>query len=68
MQFYSRLNDKCTGCIIIIMQRLHEDDLVGHVIEQEQWELVRLPAIAYASDVARVEASLEELEKKWPSQ
>ena len=29
----SRLNDKRTGCIIIIMQRLHEDDLVGHVKE-----------------------------------
>ena len=43
---YSRLNDKRTGCIIIIMQRLHEDDLVGHVLEHEQWEHVRLPAIA----------------------
>jgi predicted phage terminase large subunit-like protein len=43
---YSRLNDKRTGCIIIIMQRLHEDDLVGHVLEQEQWEHVRLPAIS----------------------
>jgi len=43
---YSRLNDKRTGCIIIIMQRLHEDDMVGHVLEQEQWEHVRLPAIA----------------------
>src|SRR6185503_2786726 len=31
----SRLNDKATGCIIIIMQRLHQDDLVGHVLEQE---------------------------------
>jgi predicted phage terminase large subunit-like protein len=43
---YSRLNNKQTGCIIIIMQRLHEDDLVGHVLEQEAWDLVRLPAIA----------------------
>ena len=43
---YSRLNDKRKGCIIIIMQRLHEDDLVGHVLEQESWDLVRLPAIA----------------------
>jgi hypothetical protein len=43
---YSRLNDKRTGCSIIIMRRLHEDDLVGHVLEQEQWEQVRLPAIA----------------------
>jgi predicted phage terminase large subunit-like protein len=43
---YSRLNDKQTGVIIIIMQRLHEDDLVGHVLEQEEWDLVRVPAIA----------------------
>jgi predicted phage terminase large subunit-like protein len=43
---YSRLNDKQKGCIIIIMQRLHQDDLVGHVLEQEPWEHVRLPAIA----------------------
>jgi predicted phage terminase large subunit-like protein len=42
----SRLNDKRTGCIIIIMQRLHEDDLVGHVVEREHWEWVRLPAVA----------------------
>src|ERR1019366_8820260 len=27
----SRLNDKRTGCIILIMQRLHEGDLTGHV-------------------------------------
>src|SRR5579864_9508878 len=43
---YSRLNDKRSGVIIIIMQRLHEDDLVGHVLEQEEWRLLRLPAIA----------------------
>jgi len=43
---YSRLNDKHTGAIILIMHRLHEDDLVGHVLGQEDWEVVRLPAIA----------------------
>jgi predicted phage terminase large subunit-like protein len=43
---YSRLNDKRRGCIIIIMQRLHEDDLVGHVLEQEKWDVVSFPAIA----------------------
>jgi hypothetical protein len=35
---YSRLNDKQHGAIVIIMQRLHEDDLVGHVLAQELWE------------------------------
>ena len=33
----SRLNSKQDGCIVIIMQRLHEDDLVGHVLSQEGW-------------------------------
>jgi hypothetical protein len=37
---YSRLNDKRCGAIVIIMQRLNEDDLVGHVLAQEQWEVV----------------------------
>src|SRR6516225_8531466 len=43
---YSRLNDKQQGAIVLIMHRLHEDDLVGHVLAQEDWEIVRLPAIA----------------------
>src|SRR5438309_3261086 len=43
---YSRLNDKCSGAIVIIMQRLHEDDLVGHLLEQGHWDILALPAIA----------------------
>lgn len=42
----SRLNNKNTGAIVIIMQRLHEDDLVGHVLRQESWEVISLPALA----------------------
>jgi predicted phage terminase large subunit-like protein len=42
----SRLNNKETGAIVIIMQRLHQDDLVGHVLEQGPWEVLRFPAIA----------------------
>jgi predicted phage terminase large subunit-like protein len=42
----SRLNDKNKGCIIVTMQRLHQDDLVGHVLEQEGWDVLSLPAIA----------------------
>jgi predicted phage terminase large subunit-like protein len=53
---YSRLNDKKNGRIIIIMQRLHEDDLVGHVLEQEDWELVRLPAIAEEDETHLIES------------
>jgi len=42
----TRLNDKSAGAIVIIMQRLHQDDLVGHVLERDDWEVVSLPAIA----------------------
>lgn len=42
----SRLNNKRTGCIIIVMQRLHQDDLIGHVLLQDDWTVLSFPAIA----------------------
>lgn len=42
----NRLDNKQTGCIIVIMQRLHEDDLVGHLLARGGWRLLRLQAIA----------------------
>ncbi|HET9849182.1 MAG TPA: phage terminase large subunit [Candidatus Dormibacteraeota bacterium] len=43
----SRLDSKVHGAIVLIMQRLHEDDLTGHVLNQgEEWEHVHFPAIA----------------------
>jgi predicted phage terminase large subunit-like protein len=52
---YSRFNDKRDGAIVIIMQRLHEDDLVGHVLAQEPWEVVSFPAIAETDEEHRIE-------------
>jgi len=43
---YSRLDDKRTGAIIVIQQRVHEDDLAGRLIEQGGWFHLNLPAIA----------------------
>lgn len=50
----SRLDNKNTGVIIIIMQRLHMDDLVGHVLEQGGWEVLSLPAIAPEDETHRI--------------
>jgi hypothetical protein len=36
----SRLDDKRNGAIIVIMQRLHQDDLTGFLLEQGGWELL----------------------------
>jgi predicted phage terminase large subunit-like protein len=42
----SRLDHKSEGSIIVVMQRLHPDDPVGHLIEQGGWKHLNLPAIA----------------------
>ena len=52
---YSRLNDKARSAIVLVMHRLHEDDLAGHVLAQEDWEVVRFPAIAEADETHRIE-------------
>jgi predicted phage terminase large subunit-like protein len=44
--FSTRLNDKKEGCIIVIMQRLHENDLTGHLLAKGGWEHLCLPMIA----------------------
>jgi predicted phage terminase large subunit-like protein len=54
----SRLNDKAQGCILIIMQRLHQEDLVGHVLEQEPWEVLSFPAIAEQDETFVIEGPL----------
>jgi predicted phage terminase large subunit-like protein len=48
----SRLDDKRSGAIVIVMQRVHMDDLTGFVTGQsEEWEILNLPAIAEADEV-----------------
>lgn len=42
----SRLNDKASGAIILVMQRLHQYDLVGMLLEAGGWHQLKLPAIA----------------------
>jgi predicted phage terminase large subunit-like protein len=42
----SRLNNFNRSAIIIVMQRLHADDLVTHVQDREKWDVVSLPALA----------------------
>ena len=44
--FSTRLNDQKTGAIVLVMQRLHDEDLTNHLIENSDWELLKIPAIA----------------------
>lgn len=53
--FRTRLNDPSKGVIVIVMQRLHERDLTGHLLAKEPraWKQVSLPAIAEQRQVVR---------------
>jgi predicted phage terminase large subunit-like protein len=56
----TRLNNKQTGTIIVVMQRLHQDDLVGHVMDQEAWDVLSFPAIAQEDEDYLIESLLGE--------
>jgi hypothetical protein len=43
---FSRLDDKKRGVIINVQQRLHEDDLSGHLLRAGGWLHLNLAAIA----------------------
>jgi predicted phage terminase large subunit-like protein len=46
----TRLNHPKESAIICVMQRLHADDLAGHMLTQEDWEVLRIPAIALSRE------------------
>jgi predicted phage terminase large subunit-like protein len=46
----SRGDDKSETRIVVVMQRVHQNDLVGYLQEQGGFEVLNLPAIATRSD------------------
>lgn len=47
----SRLDDKSRDVMIVVMQRVHEDDLAGILMQDPSWHVLELPAIADADAV-----------------
>jgi predicted phage terminase large subunit-like protein len=47
----SRLDDKRTGAIVVVMQRVHIDDLTGFLLEQSDWDVLSLSAIADSEEM-----------------
>lgn len=55
----NRLNNKKTGRIILIMQRLHHQDLTGHLIAKNLgYEVVKIPTVAVYLDQSKPQQSL----------
>lgn len=48
-----RLNDQIRGVIVLIMQRLAENDLCGHVLKKAGWTHLRLPTEFEVEDRCR---------------
>jgi predicted phage terminase large subunit-like protein len=42
----SRLDNKVEDAIVVVMQRLHVDDFVAHLLDQGGWTHLNLPAVA----------------------
>ena len=68
----SRLNDKRRGAIVIIMQRLHEEDVSGIALAEGGWTHVKIPAIAPDREriifpLSRMEYIREPGDVLWPA-
>jgi predicted phage terminase large subunit-like protein len=61
----SRLDDRRMGAVIVVMQRLHEDDLSGHLLEKGGWKQFSLPVRNIDGD--RQFALLTGGTKFWPA-
>ena len=72
----TRLNDPKRDAMVVIAQRLHEDDLVGHLLSGEgkdEWEILCLPAefdpehpIKSRTSLGFVDPRTEKGELLWP--
>ncbi len=67
----SRLNDQENGPMITIGQRLHEDDLIGHILKLGGWEHLNLPAEyeparESETSLGKYDIRTEEGELLWP--
>ncbi len=49
--FASRLDDKKKGVIVLVMQRLHAEDLTGYLLAKGGWKHLCLPAVAAAPEI-----------------
>ena len=67
---YTRLDDKKKGAIVVVMQRLHESDLTGHLLQQGGWEHLCIPATSEGKTVISLPSG-KEIEREdghilWP--
>lgn len=60
----TRLNHPKESAIICVMQRLHEDDLAGHLLRQEEYKQIIIPATAIEREVWELEGGRRYVREK----
>lgn len=45
-EIMTRLSDPMGGRVIVVMHRLHDEDLTAHLMKQSGWDLIALPLVA----------------------
>ena len=50
----TRLDNPARGSIIVVHQRLHEDDLTGHLLNKGTWTHISLPLVATDTQTFRI--------------
>jgi predicted phage terminase large subunit-like protein len=68
----TRLNDMTEGAYVIIAQRSHHNDLIGHILKQEDWVHLNLPAeyepsVKCQTCISWEDPRKEEGELLWPA-
>ncbi len=66
----TRLDDKKTGVIIVIMQRLHMNDTTGYLLEKGGWEHLKIPVQAeekHTYHMGKITKTVEEGELLHPT-
>lgn len=51
---FTRMNNKASGAVVSIAQRLHEDDVPAHLANKGDYKLLDLPAIAIRDEIIRL--------------
>ncbi len=61
--FLTRLNSRSNGSIILVMQRLHEEDLSGYLMASDpgSWEILKIPAICNISHTININGKIVNL-------
>ena len=62
--FSTRLDNKKQGVIVLVMQRLHEDDLAGNLLKRQGWESLTIPVLDEGGNLLHEEREgLDEINK-----